>query len=159
MARERSRGWRRRRRRDSPCAQTLIQTAWRGSARAASWMLPGVDFTAAPPGAPQTALLLASSRATQAPVVAPQAQGRKLGEAPDRRRMVATDPEGEHHPDLLGGEDSAISNWRHWKRRWRRSFCPSIGSVGHRSRPGWLGDGGGDPDRQRGDGREREVRE
>jgi hypothetical protein len=37
MARERSRGWGRRRR-ISPCAQTLVQTAWRSSARAAGWM-------------------------------------------------------------------------------------------------------------------------
>jgi hypothetical protein len=105
-----------------------------------------------------TVLPPASSRATQAPEVAQQAQGRKLSEALDRRRMEATDLEGEHHPDLLGGEDSVISNWRRWKRRWRRSFCSSIGGEGRRSRPEWPGDGGGDPDRQRGDERERGAR-
>jgi hypothetical protein len=36
----------------SPCAQALVQTAWRGSARAAGWMLPEVDFTEHSPGAP-----------------------------------------------------------------------------------------------------------
>jgi hypothetical protein len=71
-----------------------------------------------------TTLPPVSSLVIQAPEKAQQAQGRKPGEATDRRCMVAADPKRKHHPDLLGEEDFAISNWRHRKRRWRGVFCP-----------------------------------
>jgi hypothetical protein len=96
-----------------------------------------------------TALPPARYSATPAPEDAQQAQERRLGAAPNQRRLVAADPVRKPHPDLLGGEESAISNWRCWKRRWRQSFRPSIGGEGRRSRPEWPGGGGGDPDRQR----------
>jgi hypothetical protein len=102
----------------------LIWTAWQGSACAVDQKLPEDVFTEHSPGVPRhgtsTGVLSRNSSTREGTT----STGEEAGEAPDRRRMVAADPERKHHPDLLGEEDSAISNWRRWKRRWRGVFCP-----------------------------------
>jgi hypothetical protein len=95
----------------SPCAQALILVAWRGSARAANKMLPREDLTVAPPGAPQPALPPAcsltqrSSRRSTAGVVEEASESSQWG------CSVTADPEGRHHPDLLGEEAAEGTAW------------------------------------------------
>jgi hypothetical protein len=113
--RERWRSWRK----HSPCAQVLVQMTWRGSARAAGWMLPEVDFTEHSPRAPHHGTSTGEFSCNSSTRGCIASTGEEARRSTDRRRMVATDPEGKHHPDLLRGEDSAVSNWRRWRRRWR----------------------------------------
>jgi hypothetical protein len=144
MAIEGSRGCRGRRR-SSPCAQTLVQTAWQSSARAAGWMRSREVFHRRVQRNSSTKGCIAS-------------KGEEAGSSTGPAAIGGGGSREETHPDLLGGEESVSSNWRCWKRRWRQSSCPSIGGKGHRGRLERPDGGGGDLDRQRARGWEGEWR-
>jgi hypothetical protein len=95
----------------SPCAQALILVAWRGSARAANKMLPGEDFTVAPPGAPQPALPPTCSLTQRSSYRSSAGIVEEAGEASHRGCSRAADSEGSDHPDLLGEEAADGTAW------------------------------------------------
>jgi hypothetical protein len=88
--------------------------AWRGSARAADQARPRDDFTAAPPGAPQTALPPACTHSQRSPRrsiagIEEEAGGMSRSEAP-----VKQNPERDPTMDLLGEEAAGDVTWWSW---------------------------------------------
>jgi hypothetical protein len=102
------------RRRDSPVTQVHTWPAWRGSARAADQARPRDDFTAAPPGAPQTALPPTCTHSQSFPRRSIAGIGEEAGAM--SRSEATMKPNSERDPtmDLLGEEAAGDVTWWSW---------------------------------------------
>jgi hypothetical protein len=162
MASERSRRGRGRRR-GSPVAQVHTWPAWQGSARAADQAWPRDDITAAPPGAPQSALPPACTHTQRSPRRSTAGVREEGGEVSRSVAILMKNPERDPAMDLFGEEaaDGTVQ-WR-WKRalgrvfrpRWRRRWPPELagGARRRRRRSSRQQDRG----EERGQGRSRSV--